>query len=236
MRAALAVPQASRQRKDRTIYGLLYDATLWWAERRGMERRRARVVSEASGRVLEIGAGTGLNLPHYGGAVTELTRAEPEAGMLGRLEGRLRESGRDGSVVQAAAESLPFPDGSFDTVVSTLVLCTVDDPERALAEIARVLAPDGRLLFIEHVRADEGTRLAQWQQRLRTPWAAVAGGCDCTRDTVGYLERAGYELPELRREEWQAVAPLVRPLVVGQAVRAAPHRRSGFPTGEPPPG
>jgi SAM-dependent methyltransferase len=115
------------------------------------------------------------------------------------------------------------------------VLCTVGDPERALREIARVLAPGGRLLFIEHVRADEGTRLRRWQQRLRRPWAAVAGGCDCTRDTVGALERAGYELPELRREEWRAVAPLVRPLVVGRAVRGAPHRRSESPAAAPPP-
>jgi SAM-dependent methyltransferase len=227
---------AIAQRKDTTIYAPLYDATLWWAERRGMAGRRARVLSEASGSVLEIGAGTGLNLAHYGSAVTDLTLVEPEPAMLGRLERRLRESGRDGRVVQAAAESLPVPDGAFDTVVSTLVLCTVGDPERALQEIARVLAPGGRLLFIEHVRADEGSRLLRWQLRLRRPWAAVAGGCDCTRDTVGALERAGYELPELRREEWRAVAPLVRPLAVGRAVTAAPHPRSGSPAAAPPSG
>jgi SAM-dependent methyltransferase len=215
------------------VYALLYDAALWWAERRGMGRRRARVLAEASGRVLEIGAGTGLNIPYYGTGVTDLTLTEPEAAMLGRLERRLRASGRDGRVAQTVAEALPFPDGSFDTVVSTMVLCTVDDPARALDEIARVLAPGGRLLFVEHVRAEAGSRRLRWQLRLRRPWAAVAGGCDCTRDTVGSLERAGFELADVRREEWRSAGPLVRPLVVGRAVSPA-GRRSESQAAAPP--
>jgi SAM-dependent methyltransferase len=213
---------------------LLYDAALWWPERHGMRLRRARVLSSASGRVLEVGAGTGLNVPYYGAAVAELTLAEPEPAMAGRLARRLREADREARVRQAPAESLPFADGSFDTVVSTLVLCTVREPAAALDEIARVLVPGGRLLFVEHVQAPDGSRLRRWQERLRRPWSVVAAGCDCTRDTLGSMRRAGYDVTELQREDWRGAGPLVRPLIAGEAVTPAERRRSGSPAAAPP--
>jgi SAM-dependent methyltransferase len=127
---------------------LLYDAALWWPERRGMRLRRARVLSSASGRVLEVGAGTGLNVPHYGAAVAELTLAEPEPAMAGRLARRLREAGREERVRQAPAESLPFADGSFDTAFTAFgALPFVPDTASVHAEVARVLRPGGRWVF-----------------------------------------------------------------------------------------
>ena len=206
------------------IFAALYDPFLWWGERRGLARRRRELLAQARGRVLEVGAGTGLNLPYYGVDVTELVLADPEPPMVARLERRLRECGRPGRVVKAGAEALPFEDGSFDAVVSTLVLCTVDDPSAALREIRRVLAAGGWLLFLEHVRAEEGSRLARWQDRLEKPWRAFAYGCRCNRDTLGLLASAGFEVSGVGRAAWLGMVPVARPLVIGRAGPARPGR------------
>ena len=193
----------------------VYEPFLWLGERAGMAERRRRLLAGASGRVLEIGAGTGLNLGHYPETVDELMLAEPVAGMAQRLEGRVREWGRDATVVRATAEELPFADGSFDTVVSTLVLCTVEDPERAVSEVRRVLRSGGRLLFVEHVRSDS-PRLARWQDRLEAPWRAFADGCRCNRDTLSLLE-SHLTVRSLARDAWRRMPRIVRPLLVGEA-------------------
>jgi SAM-dependent methyltransferase len=142
--------------------------------------------------------------------------------MRSRLERRLRGSGRRPTVIEAPAERLPVPDGSVDTVVSTLVLCTVDAPDRALGEIARVLRPDGRLLYIEHVRSDS-PGLARWQDRLAGPWRVFAQGCRCNRDTVGLIAAYGFELERRRQVSWRAMPLIVRPLVIGQARKESNH-------------
>ena len=202
---------------DGRLYGVLYDSFLWWGERAGMRERRSRLVGRARGRVLEIGAGTGLNVEHYGPGVTELVLTEPEPAVLGRLERRLRSRGGDGRVVRTVAETMPFEDASFDTVVSTLTLCTVADPGAALGEILRVLKPGGELVFVEHVRAEEGSRLGGWQDRLRRPWSAIAHGCQCNRDTLGLMSASGFAITDVDREEWRRVPALVRPLIAGSA-------------------
>lgn len=116
----------------------------------------------------------------------------------------------------APAERLPFDDGSIDTVVSTLVLCTVDAPDLALREVARVLRPDGQLLFIEHVRSD-AARLAAWQDRLAGPWQRFAEGCRCNRATVELIKACDLEVDELREASWRGMPAIVRPLVAGRA-------------------
>jgi SAM-dependent methyltransferase len=194
----------------------IYDPFLALGERAGMRERRRRLLASARGRVLEIGAGTGLNLDHYPAAVEDLLLSEPVEPMAKRLVKRLRESGRTGAVLDASAESLPVADGSVDTVVSTMVLCTVRDPERALAEIRRVLAPGGRLLFCEHVRSDS-PRLERWQRRLAGAWAGFAEGCRCDQPTLALIERE-LDVTGLERDTWRGMAPLVHPLVIGQAV------------------
>ena len=199
------------------VFAALYDPFLWWGERRGLGQLRRGLVGQAEGRVLEIGAGTGLNLMHYSTGVSELVLAEPEPPMVARLERRLRADGRPGRIVKAGAERLPFGDGSFDTVVSTLVLCTVDDPASALREIRRLLAPGGRLLFLEHVRADDGSRLARWQDRLEAPWRAFAYGCRCNRDTLRLLASESFDISRLERAKWRGMVPIAWPLVVGSA-------------------
>ena len=198
------------------VFTAIYDPLLWIGERAGMARRRNSLLAHAEGRVLELGAGTGLNLPHYSDAVESLVLTEPAESMLFRLRQRARRSGRDCTVVAAAGESLPFEDDSFDTVVSTLVLCTVNDPRRAIDEIARVLRPGGRLLFLEHVRADS-RRLARWQDRLHRPWHAFAAGCNANRATVELLRESPLHVGEVERDRWAWMPVLVHPLAIGVA-------------------
>lgn len=197
------------------VMALLYDPFLWWGEIAGMRRRRRSLVAAARGRVLEIGAGTGLNVPHYPADVHDLVLTEPEPGMRRRLARRLDRHGRAARIIDAPAERLPLPDASVDTVVATLVLCTVVDPERALREIARVLRPDGQVLFIEHVRA-QSRRLAVCQDAMLRPWRAFAGGCVCNRATLDTMSACGFTA-ETTDAAWRGMPAIVRPLVVGRA-------------------
>jgi SAM-dependent methyltransferase len=194
----------------------IYDPFLALAERRGMAAQRRALLAGARGRVLELGAGTGLNLAHYPAGLAELVLTEPDPAMRGRLERRVARSRPDATIVAASAEALAFADGAFDTVVSTLVLCTVEDPVAAVQEARRVLAPGGRLLFAEHVRAD-GPRLARWQDRLAGPWSAFALGCRCNRPTEALLA-SELRVERLERTRWRGMPALVRPLIVGEAV------------------
>jgi ubiquinone/menaquinone biosynthesis C-methylase UbiE len=203
------------------VFAALYDRLMAGTERAGLADRRADLVAGARGATLELGAGTGLNLRHYPPAVTDLVLAEPDGHMARRLRARLAEAGRPAEVVEAPAEQLPFEDGRFDTAVVTLVLCTVRDPARALDEIARVLKPDGRLLFLEHVRAPDGTRLARWQDRLERPWGWIGAGCHPNRDTIAALEASPLSVESADPGEMPKAPPLVRPLVAGVAVRDA---------------
>jgi len=199
-------------------FSAAYDRGFKGAEDAGLREMRRDLLAQARGRVLELGAGTGLNLDHYPQAIERLTMVEPDPHMTKQLRQKLADAGRSAeiSVVEAPGEDLPFEDGSFDTVVVTLVLCTVPDQPASLAEIKRVLAPDGQLLFLEHVRAhDEG--LAKWQDRLEGPWKFLADGCRCNRDTVAAIDAAGFELGEVENGEMPKLPALVRPLVQGSA-------------------
>jgi ubiquinone/menaquinone biosynthesis C-methylase UbiE len=167
--------------------------------------------------VLEIGAGTGFNLEHYPPDVEEIVFTEPSAGMLRRAEGRAAALGGRARGVQAPAERLPFARDSFETVVSTLVLCSVEGQDEALAEIRRVLGPDGRFLFIEHVRSGD-ERLARWQDRLERPWGVVAFGCHPNRPTLDRIEAAGFEVESLEPGALPNAPRLVRPMITGRAV------------------
>jgi SAM-dependent methyltransferase len=199
------------------IFALAYDPFLWLGEIAGMHHRRSTLLGGARGRVVEIGAGTGLNIVHYPDGIAELVLAEPEPGMRRRLARRLQRHARVARIVDAPAERLPLADASVDTVVSTLVLCTVNDPELALREIARVLRPDGQLLFIEHVRASSRF-LAACQDFLLNPWRHFAGGCRCNRATADLMRDCGFTIAA-DDAVWRGMPSIVRPLVVGRATR-----------------
>jgi ubiquinone/menaquinone biosynthesis C-methylase UbiE len=198
------------------LFAAGYDHVMAGTEKATLRPHRERLIPQAGGDVLEIGGGTGANLDLYGTEVGTLTLTEPEAPMARRLERRLGEHTPRPKLLEAPAEELPFDDDSFDAAVSTLVLCTVSDQERALGELRRVLRPGGRLLFIEHVRSDQ-PRLARWQDRLNGLQRRIGHGCNCNRATLDAIGAAGFSVDQLERDELRKAPPIVRPLVVGVA-------------------
>jgi ubiquinone/menaquinone biosynthesis C-methylase UbiE len=195
-------------------YARLYDLLFKTIEENGLRDTRRSLVESLEGRVLEVGAGTGLNVAHYPETLTELVLTEPEEAMARQLE-RRPEAAR-ATVLRASADALPFPDAHFDAVVCTLVLCSVPRPEAALAEIRRVLKPGGRLAFVEHVRSPDG-RSARWQDRLNRPWRAFNVGCNCNRDTESAIRAAGLEIVALETRRFEGMPRLASPQIVGSA-------------------
>jgi ubiquinone/menaquinone biosynthesis C-methylase UbiE len=197
-----------------TITAPAYNQLMRGSEEAGLRDWRQGLVSDATGRVLEIGAGTGLNLPHYNG-IESLVLTEPQAPMLRRLQRAAHEQAPEAQVLRAPAEDLPFDDDSFDTVVTTLVLCGVDDQPRAIREARRVLRAGGRLLFLEHVRADD-PGLARFQDRMN--WLnRIVVGCDCNRPTLGTIEAEGFAVSRIEHMTMPKAPKFVRPLIVGSA-------------------
>ncbi|MDQ3935799.1 MAG: class I SAM-dependent methyltransferase [Actinomycetota bacterium] len=188
----------------------------------GMEREffgqiRRDMLAGASGSVIEIGSGTGANLQHYPRTIERLVCTEPEEPMARRLREKAAGTGLPVEVVEAPAEQLPFEDDTFDTAVAALVLCTVTDPARTLAELARVLKPGGRFIFMEHVRAED-PKLARWQDRLHPLWVRFGHGCHCNRATLETIEASPLRVEDHRRGRIPKAPPIVRPLVTGVAV------------------
>jgi len=198
------------------VFAAMYDRVMAHTERDGLIERRAALLAQATGDVLEIGGGTGANLVHYRDGVTSLTVTEPEPPMAKRLEAHIAERRPGTRLLQARAEELPFDDDSFDTVVSTLVLCTVQDQPRALGELRRVLKPGGRLLFIEHVRAED-PKLAKWQDRVMPINRRIAHGCTCNRTTLDGIRAAGFDVADVEHGSLAHAPPFVRPLIAGVA-------------------
>lgn len=199
-----------------TIFAATYDRLSRGSEDAGMRDVRRGLLADAEGRVLEIGGGTGANLPFYDGNLGSLVVTDPEQPMLKRLQRKAHEQAPQAKVLRAPAEELPFEDGSFDTVVSTLVLCGVDDQGRALREARRVLRPGGRLLFIEHVRSDD-PELARFQDRMN--WLnRLMVQCDCNRPTLTAIEAEGFEVSRVEHMSMPKAPKFVRPLIVGVAV------------------
>jgi ubiquinone/menaquinone biosynthesis C-methylase UbiE len=199
----------------KTLYAAMYDRMSRQSEEAGLRELRHALLADATGNVLDIGAGTGLNLAHYDGKVDSLFLTEPDEAMLRRLQRKTRETSPLAKVLRAPAEDLPFEDDTFDTVVSTLVLCGVDDQERALREARRVLRPGGRLLFMEHVRSDDPA-LARFQDRMN--WLnRLVVHCDCNRPTLTRIETAGFHVSRLERTTLPKAPKFAQPLIVGSA-------------------
>ncbi len=197
-----------------------YDRMMRTAEDRCLTAWRRDLVGGLSGHVLEIGSGTGLNLSHYPGTVTRLVLTEPDPFMRRQLEARVAHRAGNGvRVVDCEAENLDFPDASFDTVVSTLVLCSVRDPQQVLAEIRRVLRPGGNLAYFEHVAADNPGTL-RWQKLVEPAWKFLAGNCHLTRHTHQSIQQAGLEPVRTEHVAMTPAPALVRRAVKGLARRA----------------
>ncbi len=197
------------------LFAASYDRMTGPVERGWLGERRGQLLAELTGDVLDVGAGTGAGLPHYR-AGARVIAAEPDPAMRAQLARKAVGAPVPVEISDAAAESLPYPDASFDAVVFTLVLCTVADPERALAEAGRVLRPTGRLVVLEHVRG-EG-RLARWQDRLTPVWRRIAAGCHPNRDTRAAVERAGFTFERVEAFQvppnWSITSPMLEAVAI----------------------
>lgn len=167
---------------------------------RVVSQERSAALQEVSGRVLEIGFGSGLNLPHYSEAVTQLCAIDPTDTGARMAKARIAAAPFPVEFAPLAGESLPFTEGEFDAVVSTFTLCTIPGVEQALSEARRVLRPGGRLYFLEHGRASDPA-VHRLQVRLRRFWAFLGGGCQLDRDVPALVESAGFRLGALERYE-----------------------------------
>ncbi len=201
------------------FFAMTYDRQMAKTEKAGLAAFRERLLAGAAGDVLEIGGGTGTNLPYYGPAVNSLTMTEPQPPMLRRLQRKVRQHAPAAKVLRAPAEDLPFDDHTFDMAVSTLVLCGVDDQPRALRELRRVLRPGGQLLFIEHVRSgDPGT--ARLQDRMN--WLnRLVVCCDCNRPTLGSIQEAGFTVTQVEHTALPKAPKFVSPAIMGSATAPA---------------
>jgi SAM-dependent methyltransferase len=192
----------------------LYDTVMARTEKAALGGWRHELLQDARGDVLEIGAGTGANVPYYPPGLTSLVLTEPDPRMRARL---VAHAGSSVAVRDSPAQALPLPDASVDTVVCTLVLCTVSDVAAVLAEIRRVLRAGGGLLLIEHVAAPFGTLTYRAQGLLTPAWSRLAGGCCLQRNTAQALTRAGFDTAGLRPAELPVPLPILRPALRGRA-------------------
>lgn len=207
------------------FFAWYYPKVLAASEKAGQADTRHELLAGASGRTLEIGAGNGYNLPHYTPAVTELVISEPSPHMRDHLRERLEEDPPQvGSceLIDAGGEELPFPDSSFDTVVGGYILCSIPDPAKALGEMARVLRPGGKYLFLEHVHAGEGTMLGRVQDAIEIPHRYFAAGCHPNRRTEKLIAASPLDIESIEHRPMPKSIPTVRPTIVGSAVLPAP--------------
>lgn len=206
------------------LFALYYPRLCAMAEAAGLREIRRDLISRARGRTLELGAGSGLNLDHYTESVDELIVSEPSPHMLRLLEKALESDPPNvGSVrvEEGGAEELPFDDAGLDTVVGTFILCTIPEPAAALAEIARVLRPGGRYLYIEHVHAGDDTLLGRVQDLIEVPHRYLAAGCHPNRRTEALLSDSPLEIERLAHFSQPRAVPSVRPSILGWATRPA---------------
>jgi ubiquinone/menaquinone biosynthesis C-methylase UbiE len=194
------------------LFAAYYPFVAAKSERAGQARTRDELLAGACGRVLEVGAGHGLNLAHYPAGLDELVLTDPSPWML-------RRAPAGTEILRAGLPLLPFADGRFDTVVCTYVLCSVDDPAAAVEEIARVLAPGGSLLFLEHVRAGEGTLLGRVQDVMEAPHRLAAAGCRPNRRTAEALAQSSLDVEWLVHGAQPSALATVRPTIMGAARR-----------------
>lgn len=202
--------------RSQRFFARWYPDVMQRAEDAGQAEIRARHLARAHGRVLDLGTGNGFSVPHYTAAVTELVMLEPNPALRAQLQRRTADiRARAWQIVDGDAYALPFDDGWFDTVAASLVFCSLDRPDAALAELARVLRPGGTFLFHEHVR---GTGLRRVVQEVATPLQRrIADGCRPNRDFVGSLRRSPFTISEVEELRMPAGAVTVVPMVVGVA-------------------
>lgn len=203
------------------LWSKFYDNIMKDAENKGLRDWRRMLLENISGDVLELGCGTGANFEFYPNSIKRLVLTEPNLHMRQRFETKIASHKLNNiEVLNDKAECLSLGDASFDAVVCTLVLCSVRNLEKTLSEIHRVLRPQGKFIFIEHVAATNNLERYQWQRRLEFIWKHIAAGCHTTRSTEDAIIKAGFKMMELNRQSMRGVPPIVRPSIRGVATKA----------------
>ncbi len=211
-------PDIGSKAANRPLFAWMYARDSASSERRGQAEHRDELLAGITGRVIEVGAGNGLNFRHYPATVTEVVAVEPEKHLRRMAEREAARAAAPVTVVAGTAESLPVADHGFDVAVMSLVLCSVDDQQAALTEVRRVLRPRGELRFYEHV-VGTSWPLKSFQLAIeKTFWPRVGGNCHPARDTTRAIREAGFEVQQMRRFLWRPlpVSPKM-PFVVGRA-------------------
>lgn len=206
-------------KRDHPVFTRTYGVIAAVGERVGLGRLRASVLADARGRLLIVGLGPGHDLDHLPAAVSSVMALEPSESMRVAAQARVRSAGDRGiaiDVVDAPAERIPLPDDSVDSVLVAYVLCSVDDPRAALAELRRVLRRGGTLHVLEHVRARPGSVIRGLQRCVAPVWPLFAGGCQVDRQTGVLLEEAGFDVSGIKETRIMALPP-VAPTLVGVA-------------------
>lgn len=202
------------------LFAKFYDSFMADAEKKCLRDWRSTLLSDLSGDVLELGAGTGANLAYYPSMVKHLWLAEPDLNMRQKLEAKLSQYPQlKTTVLDDCREFISLSDESLDSVVCTLVLCTVDDPKKTLSEIYRILKPNGVLVFIEHVAAESNPVRLKWQKRFEPFWKIIGCGCHLTRRTEQSILQAGFGWQEITRQSMRGVPSIVRPTIYGKAIK-----------------
>lgn len=202
------------------LFAAIYDRFTKPAEEACLRYWRAELLGGLAGSVLEVGAGTGMNVPYYPRGLARLVLSEPDPHMRRLLARRAHRHGWDrAELLSASLEALPLPNGVFDVVVGTLVLCSVPRLDGALGEIHRVLRPGGRFVFLEHVAAENRPGRLTWQRRIEPFWKRIAGNCHLTRRTEDAIRAAGFSIDSVQRESMRKAPPFVRPTIRGYAIR-----------------
>ena len=202
------------------MIALIYDKFMAPAEEACLRDWRRELLKRVHGDILEIGAGTGANIDFYPELVNSIVFSEPDKAMRGQLAARVAESGfKNATVSSASAEDIVAEDEVYDFIVTSLVCCSVNNIDAVLKQIHRALKPDGRLVFLEHVAAIEGTKRRKWQNFLNPFWRKVAGNCHLNRETEKAIVDAGFEIDDIKRESMRKAPPFVRPTIRGSAVK-----------------
>ena len=202
------------------LFAKYYDHFMADAEERGLQDWRQTLLKNTSGDVLELGCGTGANLPFYPDTVKHLILAEPCPHMRHKSQENLMQHKHlNASMLDYDGKTIPLLDNTVDAVVVTLVLCSVKNPEQMLAEIYRVMKPQGKIIFIEHVAATNNPDRLKWQKRLEPLWRIIGCGCHVTRDTEQAMIQAGFQLQDITRQSMRGVPPIVRPTIRGSAIK-----------------
>lgn len=201
------------------LWSKFYDKIIRDAEEKGLRDWRQTLLQNISGDVLEIGCGTGANIDFYPVAINRLVLLEPNQYMIGKLKEKYSNKLTNAEILNYPAENILLEDNSFDYIVCTLVLCSVNNLEKSLAEIYRLLKPQGKFIFIEHVAAANNPQRYRWQRRLNFIWKHLMDGCHTIRCTEEAIIKTGFNIVEIQRQSIRGVPPIVRPSIRGVAVK-----------------